>query len=47
MTLRTKAWTAFVTAFWAVFWLLILAALWVWLIVLPSVAIACLSGMAC
>lgn len=45
MTLRTKAWNAFVTAFWAAFWLFVLAALWIWWVVLPGVGLAALFGM--
>jgi hypothetical protein len=45
MTLRTKARNAFVTAFWAAFWIFVLAALWIWWVVLPGVGALFLAGV--
>ena len=45
--LKYKARNAFAAGFWAAFWLLLIALLWCWLVVLPGVGIAALAGLSC
>lgn len=44
-TFKTNLRNAFVTAYWTALWLLVIAALWVWLVVLPGIGLAALVGV--
>lgn len=42
---RYTAWNAFVGAFWCAFWLLTIAATWLWLVVLPGIGALWMFGV--